>query len=333
MRLPRDFFHMQGSGYKLYTSCFIINNLQKYIRMKKYLHLLLVVCFFAFSCKKDHHSGTDTKTYNVKFGLNTFTQSIVSAANNKVSVNSIKTNATPVPVTTSSFKIIKYLVFNASNALLRSVTIDSTSSNFDSITDQLPAGTYTFNIAAGQAGLSYSTGNGNEGLYYGPSSSAWKDTFFDSFQLTVSGDVNQNVTLSRMVAQLQLNIEDAIPVAVKSIVITVNSEYFFYSLYTHQLGGTGPLTYTTIIPDTAKGKTNFKINQIINNTIAPFSVTINSYDANQKLIGTGTLVTSVTCQKNTRTILSGRLYSGYPNNAFTVGLNNVWDPTPIVIHY
>jgi hypothetical protein len=304
--------------------------------MKKYIPLLLVVCFFASSCKKNNHSGTDpnTKTYNVKFALNGFTQSIESAPNSKVKVNSVKTNATPVPVTSDYFKVIYYLIGGVDNSISREVKIDSTAVNFGTITDNLPAGTYNVGIIAGQAGLNYP--DYPQGIFYvqsGISGTApWKDTFMDKFQLTVSGDVNQNVTLNRIVAQLQLNIEDAIPAAVKSIVITIKNEYLYYLYPTEQPDNPSPVTFTTIIPDLAKGKTNFKINKIMNNTIIPFIVTINCYDANKNSIGSGITINNVTCQKNTRTILSGKLFSGASNNTFTVGLND-WDPTPIVVQY
>ncbi|MFC0517507.1 FimB/Mfa2 family fimbrial subunit [Mucilaginibacter angelicae] len=305
--------------------------------MKKYLSLLFLMCFFTFACKKKHDPVPDPvqKVYKANFNLTGFTQSIAGVSNGKQHVNSVGTNAAPVPVTTDYFKVIKYLVYDANGNLFHSLTIDSTASNFGNISDNLPAGTYTIGIAAGQAGLTYNKDLNNV-FYYASSmgsSLPWGDTFFNKSQLTVSGDVTRDVTLSRIVGQLEINIEDAIPAVAKSIDITIKNEYSYYS-FANELPNSGsPEAFTTIIPEASKGKTNFKINKIIANTVAPFVVTITCYDANQKNIGQGAVINNVTCQKNTRTILSGKLFNGLSNNTFIINLNNNWDPTPIVIHY
>jgi hypothetical protein len=304
--------------------------------MKKYLPLLLVVCFFAFSCKKDHHPGTDpdAKTYNVKFNLAGFTQSITSATSHK-KVNGIKTNATPVPVTNDYFKIIKYVVYDASGQEIRSLSIDSAASNFGSISDKLPAGTFTIGIVAGKSNLRISSNNGKPSKYQfytynsskpNPISYAWQDTFFSKFTITVTGDINQAVTLSRVVAQLEVNIEDAIPANVKTIAVTVTNDYIYYSFNTDKPESPYLATFTTVVPDAEKGATNFKADNLICNTIDPFSVTITAYDANQKRVGISATVTNVTCEKNKKTILSGKLFSSPINDSFSIGFND-WDPT------
>jgi hypothetical protein len=308
--------------------------------MKKYLPLLLVVCFFAFSCKKDHHPGTDpdAKTYNVKFNLTGFTQSITSAASHK-KVNGIKTNATPVPVTNDYFKIIKYIVYDAYGHEVRNLSIDSTASNFGTISDKLPAGTYTIGIGAGKGGLQSvlrDVVGSNYRYFYGVNSNSptfpWGDTFVDKFKITLQGDINQAVTLSRIVGQLEVNIEDAIPANVKTIVVTVNKDYYYYTFGAEQPEVPDLATLTTIVPDAVKGSTNFKIDNIICNTITPFSVTITPYDANKKKINTGVTVTNVTCEKNKKTILSGKLFNSPVNNSFSIGIND-WDPNTNTIQY
>lgn len=314
--------------------------------MKKYLLFLLVSSCFTLSCKKAHHSDPDPdpKTYSVNFSLSGFRQAIASAPGSK-QVNGIKTNATPTPVTADYFKMIHYRVYNTINthySLFHSLSIDSSASNFGTISDRLPAGNYTVGIAAGMAGLKFdervfnTAGDVTSGISYGyanPQNLAWKDAFFDKFELTVSGDINQNVTLSRVVGQLEVNIEDAIPVNAKTIAVTVTNDAFYYVFNTEQPEMTRPMTFTTLIPDVAKGKPNFKVSSLIANTVAPFVVKITCYDANQKNIGPGVTVPNVTCQKNTRTILSGKLFDYSSFDTFTIGINNDWDPTPIVIHY
>ncbi|QEM11981.1 hypothetical protein [Mucilaginibacter rubeus] len=310
--------------------------------MKKYLPLLLGVYFFAFSCKKDHHPGTDpdAKEYDVKFGLNGFTQSITTMAGKKTQTNGLQTNATPTPVTADYLKVVRYLVFGPGDyseegPIFHSIVIDSTASNFGVISDRLPAGTYTVVVAAGKAGLQFSNSNPKQ-IYYTKDVSYqpfWKDTFFDKFQLTVSGDINQDVTLSRIVAQLQINIEDAIPANAKTIIVNISDESRQYLIGTEKSGQMSSMTLTIVIPDAAKGKPNFKITSLMGNTSTPFAVKITCYDANQNAVGSGVTVPNVTCQKNTKTILSGKLFNYGTTDPFTIGINNDWDPTPVVAHY
>jgi hypothetical protein len=308
--------------------------------MKKYASLLLLVCFFAISCKKDHPaSGTDpdVKTYNVKFNLSDFIQSVEHSTGHKIKVNGIKTNATPIPITNDYFKSIQYVVVEASGRIIRTFSIDSAASNFGVVSDKLPAGTYTVGIAAGQSGFksltSVETPNADGYRYfYNFNYPQWGDTFFSKFKITVNGDIDQNVTLSRIVGQLQINIEDAIPANVKTIVVIVNKDYFYYYYNTGKLDYSDLATLTTVVPDSAKGTVNFKASNIICNTITPFSVTITAYDANHKSVGAGVTVTNVTCEKNRRTILSGKLFNGLASNTFSIGIND-WDPDPITITY
>ncbi|MGF7039507.1 hypothetical protein [Mucilaginibacter lappiensis] len=312
--------------------------------MKKYAPLLLLVCFFAFSCKKDHRSGTDPdiKTYDIKFNLSDSTQLITNATGHKIKVNGVKTNATPIPITNDYFKSIRYVVYGAAGNVFRALNIDSTASNFGTISDKLPAGTYTIGIGAGKAGLKsilgYPAVGSDYQYYYADNNNSnaavfpWGDTFVGKFKITVQGDINQTVTLSRIVGQLEVNIEDAIPANVKTIVVTVNKDYYYYAFGAEQPNYSGLSTLTTVVPDAVKGTTNFKVDNIICNTITPFSVTITAYDANHKSVGAGVTVTNVICEKNRRTILSGKLFNGLVNNNFSIGIND-WDPDPINVEY
>jgi len=306
--------------------------------MKKAILYFAMATLFLFSCKKDHSGSNDKpaqKLYQVNFNLSGFTETISNSTNNKLKVNSLKTSAI-----TDYLKVLYYFVFDTGGKLVHSLTQDSTAANFGAISDNLPLGTYTVVIATGQKGLSVEndaygstiTKISDTYLYYGPSvTSPWKDTFFNKFQLTVSGtNVNQSVSGSRLVGQLEVNIEDAIPATASKMEITVTSESHQYYISTELAHSFDPYVITTPIPNAIKGTTNYKLDNILLNTYTPFTVKIVCYDASSKALGTA-LVTNVTCEKNKKTILSGELFGS--SNTFNITLNSAWDPTPIVVPF
>lgn len=298
--------------------------------MKKKLLYGIILSVLLFSCKKDHNSGTAKKTYSVKFNVSDFIQTIGNAPSKK-EVNKIKTNATTIPISNYLTQLY-YYVFDSNGEIIHSLTQDSSTTNFGNIADNLPEGTYTIVIAAGKSGLSFQTNppllSQTKLSYPGP----WKDTFLKKFQITVSdGGVNQVVKLDRIVGQLEVNILDALPATAKSISIKISPESSGYSVGTSTPYTSGvDVTTTTDIPASAAGTTNYKTYCIVANTITPFTVSITCYDASKKVLGSAE-VTNVTCQPNTKTILSGNLAGG--NVVFKISLNSAWDPTTIQIPF
>ena len=301
--------------------------------MKKAVLYVASAAIFLFSCKKDN-SGSNEKTtqklYQVNLNLSGFTETISNSTKSKLQVNGLKTDAV-----TDYLKILYYYVFDSNGVMLHSIIQDSTSANFGNISDNLPSGTYTVAIAAGQSGLAVParsvTGQTinirEEYLYY---SGIWKDTFFNKFQLTVSGaNVGQSITGNRIAGQLEVNIEDAIPATASKMQISITGQGTGYSFFTETLINVNTtMVVSTKIPNTVIGTTNYKLNNIVLNTYAPFNVKIICYDAASKVLGAA-VVADVTCEKNRRTILSGKLFGS--SDTFTVTLNSTWDPTPIVV--
>ena len=305
--------------------------------MKKGLLYSLLIIFFFCSCKKDHKNVTapDQKTYKVNFNVLDSGQTIGNSIKNKVQVNSLQVSSIGIA---GYLDQLYYYVFDSNSNRLHFISQDSTATNFGSISDNLPAGTYTIVICAGKKGLNaFNTQTGVTpgaqclfgyltNLTNDLSTPQWSDTFFDKFQVTVSGDINQSVNLSRMVGQLEVQIQDAIPTTANSISVTMDQEYFdFMGFPTVQLDMPRTLVNTTILPASAKGSPNFITTSMIGNTSTPFKVTINCYDGAQKVLGTA-IVDNVVCQKNKRTILSGKLFGSA--NQVIIGINP-WNPTVI----
>ncbi len=306
--------------------------------MKKAVLYSFLACILVYSCKKETSKlpVTTKKTYEVKFNVSNFDQTLQSTGSRALGRYGSKTAS--VTSVANYLNLLYYYVYDSNGNIVHSLIQDSTATNFGNIADSLVSGTYTVVIAAGKQGLRYGKQPGQPEtlpswyIFYSPvaNQAIWKDSFCTKFQLTVSGgNINQNVTLTRLVGQLEVKILDTIPASANTLRIAINQEYSNYYVSDGHEDGGAPLTIQATIPNSAKGKANFTINNIIGNTTAPFSVTITCYDASQKILGTAR-VDNTTCQKDTRTILSGKLFGS--NNAFNVSLNP-WNPNPINIPF
>jgi len=303
--------------------------------MKKALLYSLMVFFLLFSCSKSNnvtltHLPPSSKKYAVTLNVSGFTIIKNAGSVTKKQVDGLKTNALTDTSSNDTLNVLYYAVYDSTGILVNKITQKNTDANFGAIIDNLPAGTYSVALVAGKTGLSYGTGTSiNAANFYYSDNYVWHDTFFKTFSLTVSGgNVDQNVTLERFVGQLEVNINDAIPSNVATIVVNEAGEWDEYRL----IGPQGPngISITTTIPTSAIGTTNFQIYSIVANTATAMNVVISCYDASNNLIGS-TTVPGVTFIANTRTILSGDLFGG--NTTFQISLNDTWNPLINTIHY
>ena len=305
--------------------------------MKKAILLLLGAVAFCSSCKKDQKKGPvmPAKIYKLNFNISGFSQTISNSALKNVQSTALKTNATTG--VNGYLDLLYYYVFHSdgTKGFVHSLIQDSTYSNFGNISDSLVAGAYTIMVAAGKPGLNSNlntsepggaTLNGTNFIYYQGSGSAyaqWKDTFYGQIDINVAGNSTQDLVLNRIVAQLQVHITDAIPASATSISIAVSQDDLTFLMYSQTPSTLTRQVYSNTIPAAAKGKTDYTFSNLIGNTATPVVVTINCYDATNKVLGSA-VVTNVICQKNKRTILTGRLFGS--DNNFTVSLNDTWAP-------
>lgn len=336
--------------------------------MKKAILLLFVAVAFCSSCKKDQKKGPAVtgKTYKVNFDVSGFTQELVGNSANKLHTNGLKANDTP-PLSLAISNIY-YYVFDSNGHMLHHLTQPSSATNFGNIADQLPAGSYTIVLAAGQDNLIVTDAHAYTGqsssvttssllrdiylggyYHYDPVTTTetdlpWQDTFFKKIALTVTdSNINQSVTMDRIVSQVTVDVTDAIPANAHSITVTARTyKYFFlssgditanplpYNFSASQVGPVDNLKTTFIIPDVAKGTTNYKVSLLTLNNTDPSSVLINCYDASNNVLGS-VKVDNVTMHPNTQTILSGNLFGA--SNNFGVTLNGKWDPSTINVPF
>ena len=300
--------------------------------MKRAIFCLLAGVSLFCSCKKDQKKTPVPKTYKVSFNVSDISQNTLGAGVN-LKVNDLKTNVAP------SAAIIDALVYTyfSGSTIGSTISQDSNDPNFGNVSFDVPAGTYTFTFTGVKNGaninnefISGYTGTGFP--YTGSSWPWWQDTFFAKTSVTVpAANTNQAISLERIVGQLAVNIEDAIPANASKLIIKCDQIKSFSRL-------TGTPDATTLakgislifpIPATAVGKTNFKNTFIMLPNSNPVTVTITCLDSGNQTIAQN-IVDNVTVIANTRTLLTGNLFSSGVGGQVTL---TPFDPTATTIHF
>ncbi|MCQ6957585.1 hypothetical protein [Mucilaginibacter aquariorum] len=226
----------------------------------------------------------------------------------------------------------------------------ATTDPYNVITDSLAAGTYTIVITGSDDELSANNHNSQwadfENIVYYPLVQAKvyqsqaldvrpvsQVIYFGKTTITVgSGDSAHGITINRVVGQVEVNIEDAIPANVSSISIAAigNHSAFLFNSETSAEPGyiEDEVTYNFITRQVTAadiGTTNFKVAGYIMNITTPISIVVKAFDSQQNLI-TFKRIDNVQFSKNKRTILSGHLFT--PNTSpqqFNIYLNQAWN--------
>jgi hypothetical protein len=158
--------------------------------------------------------------------------------------------------------------------------------------------------------------------------------YFGKTTITVgNGDSAQGISINRVVGQVEVNIEDAMPANVSSISIAAignHAAFFFNSEISGESAASSEdeVTYNFITRQVTAadiGTTNFKVSGYILNTTTPISIIVKAFDSQQNLI-TFKRIDNVQFNKNKRTILSGHLFT--PNTSpqqFNIYLNQAWN--------
>jgi len=288
-------------------------------------YILLLLLIVLFSCKKDKGSGiTNNKKYLVSFNLDGFKQQILGSNSSRLNTNSVVSDTGSIK---AMFDSIGYVVYDSGGKLIHFKTF-STKGFTNSITDSLPSATYKIAFYAFQAGLITNT---YQGLISYPSN-IWKDTYAKTVAVTVtSNNLNQTITLERIVADIQFIIKDPIPADAIRFDLALSQEWGSYSIFYSVPYTPASSSYSITIPASARGQSNFKIDHLTLGSTTPISFTLD-------YIGLHTYLhreaKNVSVQKNQQTIYTGNLFGGTSNNnGFQASVNQVWNPTPTVVSF
>jgi hypothetical protein len=291
--------------------------------MKPKILLCCICAFLFFSCKKDKKVTPTTKLYPISFNLSGFTQTQVPIG--KAKTTSLTTQAADtVPV-----QSLVYMLFKIQPALtlISQQRIEKGAVGFGTFTDNVAPGDYTAVFIGGSAALNiyaynyfgYASGSGFFTTY-------WDDTFLTKVPITVTASgINQPVTMKRRTARLDVILKDAIPAGTTKITVSFRdtSQIEALSQYGNAAFVTTNVTTKTINAADI-GTTNYTITANTVNDTKLFDVTISYYGANPAgPLGTK-IVKNVLCKTNTKTTLSGNLFTP-GNNEFDITVNQDWN--------
>jgi len=281
--------------------------------MKKIYFYLIIISATLLSCKKEKHSTGDTsgKLYPIAFNVTGFTQ-INVPENLKTN---IKVNSTP---TEAGITKLYYKVYDSGNILKKTKIINKDNPAFGPVRDSLAAGSYT----AVFVGIKDTVNFIATATAFKPGSVS--DIFYKKISFTVDASGSQqDVVLQRLNAEIQVIIKDAIPAGTAYISMSI-TDYSYFSFFDDKpTSGVFPNLYPSIsvgvtsprIPADKIGTTNYSLPVLNNvlNTLDPVSVGITSGSYYK-------LVPNIQLHRNTRTILTGNLFTstGAAGGGFTV---------------
>lgn len=272
---------------------------------------ILSACLLLFSCSKEEAVKPNEIKHEVKFTVSTFSQEI--------------TDISYAKALNTSIGYLDYIVFNSSGAKVNRISQTSADANFGVVSDQLSAGTYTVIIVGSKNPISIGLENSLNGIGVVFSQHVY-DSFYRKVTITVGNEnIAQNITLDRFVSYVELVLTDAIPANAKKIVLNIENDHQSYFLSSESSSGVIIFNTEKVVETAAIGTTNFTMGTFVLNTKDPLTINIRAYDVDNKIIAEKK-VTNVTCVKNRKTILTGKLFEGTtPSSAsFTVSVNDTF---------
>ena len=297
--------------------------------MKRALICSLLIGIALVSCKKDIHVQTNPNDnkYPVTYSISNFSQQNGSIDQ----ISKSKVNSAVTPDQSNIIKLI-YKIYDSNNQLKKTVFIKKGVPGFGVIKDSLASGNYT----AVFVGLTDTTHFKDYNLTFGYVTTtpyvnydpSFKETFYKKTSFTVGNQyLQQDVVLQRITSQLQIVIKDAIPAGVSKFNITVTgwqTQYSYFADTSSTYESNNPANIIGV-PCSAIGTTNYAVGPITNllNTNSPIKVVIIAQNNNDLYLAQKT-ITNITLQRNTRTILTGNLFSS--DNAGGSGFSVTYNP-------
>ena len=203
-------------------------------------------------------------------------------------------------------------LFDGSTQLVHQVSTDE---NFGTITVMLTAGSHTLHfVATRSTGLAYEGGV--------LSSTSLRSTFGKTITINVSGSSDETVEMNRLSGKLVITINDAIPASAANLRIQVGNIY--KSLDVQTLYGVSPVAFDQTV--SLSSKVGLTSQTWTLTTLAPdadgyeTTFTLTATNGSGAVIGQAT--GTVTLAPNTKTLLSGNLFTG--TRSF-VSLNTAWN--------
>ena len=203
-------------------------------------------------------------------------------------------------------------LFDGSTQIAHQVSTDE---NFGTITVMLTAGSHTLHFVATR-----STGFAYEGGVL--TATSLRNTFGKTITINVSGSSDETVEMNRLSGKLVITINDAIPAGAANLRIQVGNIYKNLDIQT--LYGVSPAAFDQTV--SLSNKVGLTSQTWTLTTLAPdedgyeTTFTLTATNGSGAVIGQAT--GTVTLAPNTKTLLSGNLFTG--TRSF-VSLNTAWN--------
>lgn len=267
--------------------------------MKRFLILAAACCLLLASCKQNEPQQLKQVTFKISNFTST-TEPIGSPAK------------APASLVDGDDALTDLYLFDGTTQLVHQT---SDQEDFGTISVLLTTGNHTLHfVATRSTGLSYENGI--------LACSSLKNTFGKTMQLNVSGGGDQNVTLDRLTGKLVITINDAIPTGASQLRIQLGDRYT--SLDVATLYGVSPAAFDqTVNISSQVGNTGYNVNLFM---LAPdadgyeTTFTLTATNTSSQIIGQAT--GTITIAPNTKTLLSGNLFTG--TRSF-ISLNSAWN--------
>ena len=268
--------------------------------MKKILLFAAVVAALV-ACKKDEPKQVHAVTFHVP-GLAVETEPM----------NGPRKATTPPLTDEEGNQMTDLIIWDGTTYLTRQQNTDP---NFGTVTVMLTTGEHHLHfIATRSTGLLV-----EDGIL---TCTSLKNTFGKTVHLNVAGGGDQNVTLDRLTGKLILTINDEIPTGASNLRIQIGRRYT--SLDPQTLFGVNSAAFDQNVSLTSKvGQSGYQITLYMLADDADgyeTTFTLTATNTSSQVIGQAT--GNITIAPNTKTLLSGNLFTG--TRSF-ISLNSAWN--------
>ncbi|MCW3465294.1 hypothetical protein [Chitinophaga nivalis] len=284
---------------------------------------LTVLTLFAACKKEDHPTTPSGTTYPVQIDVSGFERTSTPMGGRTAATENID-------AAKGNIHYILYTVWDANTqrAIKNIYQTSKKDTGFGRILDTLAAGRYFISIIGAKDSLFNAQSSG--GFYNRLPGS---DIFYGRMELSVSGAVNQTLTLNRVVTKLVVHLKDRIPYNTTTLTVGVDGMQNrmwpwlkpFDGQLTPGINNSYSWSYSYLVPDSLKGKRDVTLPSYML-TLNSFTtdVTISGNDANNVSLGYKT-IRSVIFENNKITYLSGNLFDGAPGgDGMIVTVDPAW---------
>lgn len=293
----------------------------------KLISFLALLVFTLSACEKNGKVvDSNGALHQIQFRVNALSMTTGQEIDDQAYVSDAQTS----PLN-SYVHCLNYLIYNSSGTLVKEKKQADSSPEFGQIKDSIASGTYTIILIGSQTDVGFSSPASLTTARI-VESSPLQELFFKKLSITVSDeDIEQDLSLDRIVGYLELKADDDLPSEVASVDFVAKADYQSFSFSTAQVlnnGGTVDKKVTKVFTGSDDRK-SLRMGMFVMNDLSAMSCTVTLYDSGNRILKT-LKADNVLVKHNTKTTLSGKLYSAAASG-FNIIVNPEWSPDSISV--